>query len=79
MFGTLKRYDMTVEFVIAYANAGTTDIWTVAADIETALSTTMSATGFDRVSAVKTGGGVPSFEDDAWTMTETYRLTAFDP
>jgi hypothetical protein len=78
MFGTLKRYDMTVEFVIAYANAGTTDIWTVAADIETALSTTMSATGFDRVSAVKTGGGVPSFEDDAWTMTETYRLTAFD-
>jgi hypothetical protein len=38
----------------------------------------MSATGFDRVSAVKTGGGVPSFEDDAWTMTETYRLTAFD-
>lgn len=78
MFGSLKRYELTVEFVIAYANGGTTDIWTVAAALETALSTAMSATGFDRVSAVKTGGGVPSFDDDAWTMTETYRLTAFD-
>jgi hypothetical protein len=78
MFGSIKRYDLVVDFLIAYSNSGTTDIWTISTALETALSTTMSATGFDRVSAVKVAGGVPSFEDDAWTMTEQYRLTAFD-
>jgi len=76
--GTIKRYDILVDFEIAYANSGTTDIWTIAGALETALSTTMTATGFDRVSAVKVSGGVPSFSDDSWSMIERYRLTAFD-
>jgi hypothetical protein len=78
MFGGVTRYDITVDFNIAYSNSGTTDIWTIAGHIETALSTSMTATGFDRVRATKVSGGVPSFENDAWSMVETYRLTAFD-
>jgi hypothetical protein len=78
MFGGVNRYDITVEFAIAYENSGTNDIWSIAGYIETAMSTFMSATGFDRVRATKVSGGVPSFENDGWTMTETYRLTAFD-
>ncbi|NDF13234.1 MAG: DUF3168 domain-containing protein [Proteobacteria bacterium] len=78
MFSGVTRYDMTVDFQIMYANSGTTDIWTISQAIQTALSTTMTATGFDRVSAVKINGGVPSFSNDAWSMTDTYRLTAFD-
>ena len=78
MFGGGVRYDITVDFTINYANSGTTDIHTIADAIATALATTMAATGFDRVTAVKQSGGVPSFQNDAWSMTETYRLTAFD-
>lgn len=77
-FGGQNRYDLTVEFLIVYSNAGSDGIYTVASALETALSTAMTATGFDRVSAVKVSSTVPSFEDDAWTITETYRLTAFD-
>lgn len=77
-FGGQNRYDLVVEFLIVYSNAGSDGIYTIASALETALSTAMTATGFDRVSAVKVSSSVPSFEDDAWSMTETYRLTAFD-
>lgn len=77
-FGGRNRYDLTVNFLFVYSNAGSDDIYTATATLETALSTSMTATGFDRVSAVKVASSVPSFEDDAWSMTETYRLTAFD-
>jgi len=77
-FGGQNRYDLTVNFLFVYSNAGIDAIYTATSALETALSTTMSATGFDRVSAVKVSATVPSFDDDAWSMTETYRLTAFD-
>ena len=77
-FGGQNRYDLTVNFLFVYSNAGADAIYTATSALETALSTTMSATGFDRVSAVKVSATVPSFDDDAWSMTETYRLTAFD-
>lgn len=77
-FGGVVRYDMTVTFQIIYTNAGTDSIYTIASAIETAMSTTMTATGYDRVTAVKQSSSAPSFADDAWSITETYRLTAFD-
>lgn len=80
-FGGQKKYTLDVDFLIGYSNAGNTAIWTIAQEIEVALATPMpagSGSGIDRVTAVKVGGGVPSFDDDAWTMTERYRFTAWD-
>jgi hypothetical protein len=83
IFGGPVRYEWEVEFSIYCGNNETaaepiTDIWTIAAGIATALSTTTTATGFDRVSFVRIASGVPSFIDDSWSMTERYRVTAFD-
>jgi hypothetical protein len=80
-FGNQKRYTLDVDFLIVYTNAGNTAIWTIAQELETAMATPIAAvsgSGIDRVTAVKVAGGVPSFDDDAWTMTERYRLTAWD-
>ena len=78
MMGGVSRYEITVEFTFQYANAGTTAIHTASEALETAFATSMAATGFDRVTAIKASGGVPSFSDDAWSMTDTYRVIAHD-
>ena len=77
-FGGQNRYDIEMDFLIAYNNAGNQAIHTVAQEIEAMLATKFAATGFTAVTAIKVLGGVPAFEDDAWTMTERYRLTAWD-
>jgi hypothetical protein len=75
---SVTRHTMEFEFEFHFSNSGTQDIHTAAAGLATALSTSLSVTGFDRAVFVRQQSGVPSFSDDAWTMTETYRATAFD-
>ena len=72
------RHTMDFEFEFHFSNSGTQDIHTAAAALATALSTPLTVTGFDRAVFVRQESGVPSFSDDAWSMTETYRATAFD-
>lgn len=72
------RHTMEFEFEFHFSNSGTQDIHTAASALATALSTSLSVTGFDRAVFVRQESGVPSFSDDAWTMTETYKATAFD-
>lgn len=78
IMGGVVKYTMDIEFTIFYDNGGTTAIHTIADQLATALSTTATATGFDRISFVRLNGGVPAFSDDSWSMTERYRATAFD-
>lgn len=78
LMGGVVKYTMELEFTIFYDNNGTTAIHTIADQLATALSTTATATGFDRISFVRLNGGVPAFSDDSWSMTERYRATAFD-
>jgi len=72
------KHTMQLEFQFFFANSGTQDIHTAAQALATAFSTSLSVTGFDRAVLVRSSSGVPSFSDDSWSMTETYRLTAFD-
>ena len=78
LFGGVVKHSMDIEFQIFFDNTGTAIIHTVASQLATALSTTTTATGFDRVSFVRLSSGVPSFADDSWSMTERYRAIAFD-
>ncbi len=78
IMGGVVKYTMDIEFTIFYDNGGTTAIHTIADQLATALSTSATATGFDRISFVRLNGGVPAFSDDSWSMTERYRATAFD-
>jgi len=78
LMGGVVKYTLEVEFTIFYDNAGSTAIHTIADQLRTALSTSASATGFDRITFVQLAGGVPSFSDDSWSMVERYRVTAFD-
>lgn len=75
---SVTRHTMEFEFEFHFSNSGTQDIHTAAAALASALSTPLSVTGFDRAVFVRQESGVPSFSDDAWSMTETYRATAFD-
>lgn len=77
LMGVVKHV-MEFEFVFQFSNSGTQDIHTAAAGLAAALSTPLTVTGFDRATFVRQSSGVPSFSDDAWSMTETYRATAFD-
>lgn len=78
IMGGVVKYTIDIEFTIFYDNGGTTAIHTIADQLATALSTSATATGFDRISFVRLNGGVPAFSDDSWSMTERYRATAFD-
>jgi len=72
------RHTMDFEFEFHFSNSGTQDIHTAAGALATALSSPLTVTGFDRAVFVRQESGVPSFSDDAWSITETYRATAFD-
>ena len=72
------KHTMDFEFQFFFSNSGTQDIHTAAQALATALSTPLTVTGFDRAMFVRQESGVPSFSDDSWSMTETYRATAFD-
>jgi hypothetical protein len=72
------KHTMEFEFQFFFSNSGTQDIHSAAAGLAAALATPLTVTGFDRAVFVRQQVGVPSFSDDSWTMTETYRATAFD-
>lgn len=78
MFGGITKREMSFEFQMFFGNTGTQDIHTGAANLATALATSLAVTGFDRATFVRTDAGVPSRADDSWTMIERYRAVAFD-
>jgi hypothetical protein len=77
MFGAVK-HTMQLEFQFFFSNSGVDDLHAAAQAVATAFSTSLTVTGFDRAVLVRSAAGVPSFSDDSWSMTEAYRLTAFD-
>lgn len=79
MFGGVVRCELDLEFRMNLGNSGDSAGHTAAAALQTALSTPLtSVTGFDRVRLIQTQSAVPSFDDDSWTMVETYRAVAHD-
>jgi hypothetical protein len=74
--GTAK-HSLTIDFQVFYTNSGTTDIHTRMDEIATAFSTALKPTGFDRATLIRQGRGAPAFSDDAWSITDQYRCTAF--
>lgn len=77
MFG-MVMHQIDFDFEMFFDNTGSQTIHTGAANLASALSTPLTVSGFDRASFVRTAAGVPSRSDDAWSMTERYRATAFD-
>jgi hypothetical protein len=45
--------------------------------LETALATVLTATGYDRVTFIRTSAGTPTFVDDGWTMSDRYKAVGF--
>lgn len=74
--GGQARLQAEVEFRIHFSNKGESLQFTVTDQLSKALENEMTATGFDRVKMWRIGAGVPSFEDDSWSITERYRMVA---
>jgi len=73
------RVEIDLDFIFHLGNAGTATGYTAAAALATALSTPLtSVTGYDRVRFTQVEAGVPSFEDDSWSIVERYRAIAHD-
>jgi hypothetical protein len=77
-FGSVTRHEIDLEFQIQYGTSSGLDTYNVADAIATALSTPITVTGFDAARATRTARGVPSFNDDGWTMIERWRVVAHD-
>lgn len=78
IFGGHERYEATFVFTFNARSSYGTSIHTLSSQLETALTaTTLSPTGFDRLTFTKLSNGVPSFADDAWTMSDRYRAVGF--
>lgn len=78
-FGAVTRVEIDLDFIFHLGNVGTATGYTAAAALATALSTPLtSVTGYDRVRFTQVESGVPSFEDDSWSIVERYRAIAHD-
>lgn len=77
LFGGVERFEGTVIFRIYQSAAAGTTLHTISGDILTAMSGTISPTGFDRLTAVRVSVGTPSFADDGWSMEDRYRVVGF--
>lgn len=77
-FGSVTRHELEIEFAIQYNNETGTDAYAISDAIASALSTSISVSGFDALRATRLERGVPSFSDDGWTMTERWRAVAHD-
>ena len=78
MFGSIVMHRADFEFQMFFDGTGSQTIHTGAANLATALATPLTVSGFDRATFQRIQAGVPSKTDDSWSMTETYRMTAFD-
>jgi hypothetical protein len=75
--GGVAKHSLLIDFQVFYDNAGTTDIHARMEEIQTALASELKPTGFDRAVMVRQTRGTPAFMDDAWSITDQYRCTAF--
>lgn len=74
--GGQARLTAEVEFRLHFSNKGELLQFTATDQLSKALENEMTASGFDRVKMWRVGAGVPSFEDDSWSITERYRMVA---
>jgi len=78
IFGTAVRYEVVFFFTFHAKGSYGTAIHTLSTQLETALTAApIAATGFDRLTFTKLSNGVPSFSDDAWSMTDRYRAVGY--
>lgn len=78
LFGTAVRYEVVFFFAFYAKGSYGTSIHTLSTQLETALTAApIAATGFDRLTFTKLSNGVPSFSDDAWSMTDRYRAVGY--
>lgn len=77
LFGGTERYDLTLEFQFYQKSSDGTQMHTLSSQLKTALDASLAASGFDRIVLIRTSTGTPSYEDDSWTMTDTYRAVGF--
>lgn len=78
IFGTATRYEVVFFFTFHAKGSYGTAIHTLSTQLETALTAApLPATGFDRLTFTKLSNGVPSFSDDAWSMTDRYRAVGY--
>lgn len=75
-FGGQARLTGELEFTFHYANKAEAAMLSATDDLSKSLQNIMSATGFDRVRMYRISAGMPAFADDAWSITDRYRLVA---
>lgn len=75
--GGTAKHSLTIDFQVFYTNSGSTAIHTRMDEIAAAFGTALKPTGFDRATLIRQGRGAPAFADDAWSITDQYRCTAF--
>lgn len=77
VFGNQERHDLQIDFTFYQRNTGGTTIHTLRDQLETALASKLTPTGYDRCTFILANRGVPSFSDDSWTLTDRYRAIGF--
>lgn len=77
--GNQERYEAVIEFTIFDAcKTGTDTLHSLADSLRSAVTTgNYTITGLDRITMTRLSGGAPSFDDEAWSITERYRLVSF--
>jgi len=78
MMGGVVRHQFEVEFRFFTTAPQAAALHTAVAELSSALATPLSVTGFDRATLTRVSSGAPSFSDDSWSITERYRVVAFD-
>lgn len=78
MMGGVVRHEFEVEFRFFASADQAAALHSASAALDAGLATALTVTGFDRATVTRSSAGAPSFADDSWTMTERYRVVAFD-
>jgi hypothetical protein len=76
--GNQERYDLEIEFTFYdSAKSDTSTIHELAKTLGTSLAGSYSVNNLDRITIVRMTAGAPSFDDECWSITEKYKVTAF--
>ena len=72
------RYEGLVDFTIYDScKTGTAALHSLATSLYTGLGGSYTVSNLDRMTVTRVSTGTPSFEDEAWSIIERYRVVSF--